>query len=276
MSPLKTSSYQPQISRLSTTTMPTVIEISSAEQEISSMDDPSHSSQSLLRYAMKTPPRLRITSHSGNILDAPQDALVAHATNCLGVWGAGIAQELKSAFPTAFNEYRTICNNTSRDGIAGTCIVSPFVQKEAFRYDHFWLHTPQPKARHRRVVSLFTSIGYGERGHCGLDNPGRSSKDDILRYTRSAVRALLEWLTKQFSDKYIDFYRESTHNLPTEIWTCKFNNGRFKVPWKETEAVLREEFEHWQHVDRMHLVVVEHRSEETDKQRNGTKRRRQT
>ena len=46
-----------------------------------------------------------LTVKEMNLFDAPWDALLIHACNTQGVWGSGIAAQLKKAYPDAFMQY---------------------------------------------------------------------------------------------------------------------------------------------------------------------------
>ncbi|KIY65021.1 hypothetical protein CYLTODRAFT_438009 [Cylindrobasidium torrendii FP15055 ss-10] len=64
------------------------------------------------------------------------------------------------------------------------------------------------------IACLFTSKLYSRK----KDGP-----EDILRATRSAVE---------------DLMRQNTGGQ--ELHACRFNSGKFAVPWEQTEAVLKE------------------------------------
>ncbi|KAK7446299.1 ADP-ribose 1''-phosphate phosphatase [Stygiomarasmius scandens] len=64
------------------------------------------------------------------------------------------------------------------------------------------------------IACLFTSRAYGRR----VDKP-----EQILEATRKAVR---------------DLVKQNTANKP--LHACRFNSGKFGVPWEDTEAVLKE------------------------------------
>ncbi|KAH9480582.1 ADP-ribose 1''-phosphate phosphatase [Psilocybe cubensis] len=64
------------------------------------------------------------------------------------------------------------------------------------------------------IACLFTSRAYGRR----KDAPAQ-----ILAATRAAVMDLLE---------------KNVSNKP--LHACRFNSGKFGVPWQETEAVLKD------------------------------------
>ncbi len=95
----------------------------------------------------------------GNLLDAPEHYLV-HACNCRGVWGAGVAAQLRVAFPEAYEAELGLCQ-THGNILAGDFGLSG------------------------RIVSLYTSKGYG----CYKD-----STDTILAYTDRAIRGLMRHL----------------------------------------------------------------------------------
>ena len=52
-----------------------------------------------------------------SLFDAPKGSILVHACNAKGVWGAGIAKEMKKKFPNAYEHYHIDClqrNMTSR------------------------------------------------------------------------------------------------------------------------------------------------------------------
>ncbi|KAL1672326.1 hypothetical protein EV122DRAFT_224883 [Schizophyllum commune] len=73
---------------------------------------------------------------------------------------------------------------------------------------------PDDDGRGHEIACLFTSKAYGKR----KDGP-----EEILQATRSALSDLVN---KNVEGK--------------ELHGCKFNSGRFSVPWKDTEGVLRD------------------------------------
>ncbi|KAK1230835.1 ADP-ribose 1''-phosphate phosphatase [Marasmius sp. AFHP31] len=64
------------------------------------------------------------------------------------------------------------------------------------------------------VACLFTSKAYGKR----TDTP-----DEILDATRKAV---------------LDLVRQNEGNK--DLHACRFNSGKFSVPWEDTEQILQE------------------------------------
>lgn len=101
---------------------------------------------------------MNLIHHRGSLFDAPPDALLAHAVNCKGVWGYGIAKQFKERFPDEFKAYQLLCQ-VHKDALVGTArILSP------------------------RVAVLFCSRGYGKQ---------KDSQEDILNYITYAARDLI-------------------------------------------------------------------------------------
>lgn len=96
-----------------------------------------------------------ITYHCGSLFQAPADALLGHACNCAGDWGAGIAAEFRRLFPNEYEAARIQCQKYGWR-LAGTSSI------------------------HGRVVCMYTSRGYGRRAdppNLILDHTERAVKD---------------------------------------------------------------------------------------------------
>lgn len=141
-----------------------------------------------------------ITYKKGSLFEAPKDSYLVHACNAQGVWGSGIAVEFKRRFPNAFAHYNRACLNPS-DMILG----------------HSWCIYEADYI----IVCLMVSFGYGRNV---------SPKEDILARTKTSITELLAHVKEQ---------RKFMKQDPV-ICSNKFNSGFFKVPWEETEAVLKE------------------------------------
>lgn len=57
----------------------------------------------------------------GDLLDAKED-IIAHQSNTRGVWGAGLARELRAEYPDAYKWYKRVCEEYG-DNLLGTCWV---------------------------------------------------------------------------------------------------------------------------------------------------------
>ncbi len=103
----------------------------------------------------------------GNLLNATEHYIV-HACNCKGCWGAGVAAQLRNAYPEAYKQERDLCQNIGK-ALAGDFSISG------------------------RIVSLYTSR---DLGRC-KDDPST-----ILAYTQEAVQRLIAHLEEHDPDGY--------------------------------------------------------------------------
>lgn len=74
-------------------------------------------------YASTSTFKLRSTHNTLNNL--PHNTILVHATNCLGVWGAGIAEAIAKDWPLAKNLYASHCQGVQRGDLEGTCLLIP-------------------------------------------------------------------------------------------------------------------------------------------------------
>jgi ADP-ribose 1''-phosphate phosphatase len=145
--------------------------------------------------------RLQLTYHQGDLLQAPEGALLIHACNAKGVWGTGIAKAFKSQYPQAYATHHAFCvkdHKPSHPVPTGTT----------------QLLAPCDTQRHW-IGCLFTSAKYGK----AKDKP-----ELIVRNTVEAMQMLLELVSR-------------TEGI-TVIRMCKINSGKFGVPWKKTAEAL--------------------------------------
>ena len=90
---------------------------------------------------------------------APKHTYLAHACNCQGVWGGGVAKEFKKRYPEAFEIYNQICTGLDTCDVIGTARV--------LNVDG--------------IIAMFTSIGYGDR---------KDPPEVILANTEKALKDL--------------------------------------------------------------------------------------
>ena len=198
-------------------------------------------------------PKLRKREHIGDILDAPTNALIIHAVNCLGEWGSGIALHLRKSQIIPYIIYTGFCQYkaSGRKSPLGECLLidpddDQVIDREA---------TTDPSSM-TWMACLFTSIGYGTK--ITTRNPGRGTKEEILHATASAVDHMLRQLSILYGEVATgSAARPRRYHPPLELWTCQFNSGNFKVPWEESEKILVEALKAWEHVGKVELVVVE-------------------
>lgn len=149
---------------------------------------------------------LTVTQITGDIFDAPPNAVIIHACNCLGSWGAGIAAAFKAHYPPAYVEHNSHCSSHKPTELFGTAQLIP----------------PSPKTKRQHYVGcLFTSKRFGRF---------KDSPRDILAATRPAMIDLLT----QIKD-----IKEQGGTI-SEVRICQINAGLFNVPWEKTKEVLEE------------------------------------
>lgn len=144
---------------------------------------------------------VEIIEQKGNLFDAPDGTILAHACNCMGTWGAGIALEFLRRYPRAAKVYKDTCLRNKNK--LGTCVLIPPMEDSG------------PK---HYIACLFTSFKYGRY---------KDSKDKILLNTRTSFRDLLEQIN-------------STGINSHQIRMPKINSKNFKVPWNETVKYIKD------------------------------------
>lgn len=138
--------------------------------------------------------------------------------------------------PAAFAVYRAHCKKAYRPfDLVGTCLLIP---PQAADFEQLLQKEPR-----RWIACLFTSLGYGQR-NIGHNNPGKDAPSTILKNTRVALEELRTRLEEFGPSNFNECTREVTDDLkPGEIWSPRFNSGAFGVPWRDSQAILQEEFE---------------------------------
>lgn len=124
--------------------------------------------------------------------------------------------DLFNAPPEAMLAHACNCKGLWRSGIAAQFKVrfpDDHIEYERLCYLHGSSLRGQAVLLAGRVVALFTSVGYGQY----VDPPA-----SILEATRSAIRSLDSQLPRQ-----------------VEVHSPRINAGLFKVPWEQTEAVIK-------------------------------------
>lgn len=136
----------------------------------------------------------------GNLFSAPTGSVLAHACNCHGIWGGGIAATFRSKFPHAYEEYRNHClavPPAERARLVGTSLLL----KDSGYY----------------IACLFTSESGGE------------SSSAIARATRYSMDDLVRRLEKEG----VDVARQP-------VCMPRINSGIFGVPWDKTAEALEQ------------------------------------
>ncbi|KAJ3846758.1 hypothetical protein EV368DRAFT_52317 [Lentinula lateritia] len=190
-------------------------------------------------------PSETVTNH----LHFPQQRIVlVHACNTVGSWGAGIALAFKDRYPEQYELYRQLgktykyvlkantgkvqdTRSIQRGSLVGTCLLIPPPSTSP--------SSPESISKPGIYIAcLFTSKAYGRN---------KDSPEEILSATR---RALVD-LTRQLHQG-VNFHgirntghvsQSQTESYEPDGWelhACRFNSGKFDVPWDHTTAIIEE------------------------------------
>lgn len=147
-----------------------------------------------------------ITHRTGNLFSAPIGSILIHSCNAQGVWGAGVALQVKNRYWEAYRDFRKWLQTfMGRSG-------NPLGNTRLFNR-HATSHS---------VASMVVSHGFGS----SVDPP-----EAILVRTAEAIHHLLiQEMAAAVRQK----------RLLREFHSPRINAGLFNVPWERTEAVIRE------------------------------------
>ena len=147
-----------------------------------------------------SPNKMIVVEKVGDLFDAPDEAVLIHACNCIGLWGAGIAAAFKTRYPEAFIKYREHCTSNDVADLNGSALLIPPLEEDGPK--HF-------------VGCLFTSKRPGK---------GRDSPEEILQNTETAMIDLMQQIALKPEI--------------SEIRMCHINSGLFNVPWENTKSLI--------------------------------------
>jgi len=119
-----------------------------------------------------------------DLFDAPKRSYIAHACNCVGVWGKGIAKSFKEKFPKSFQSYHDYV-------IGNHCLGTAFVCEME---NNFY------------VVCLMSSVGYDSK----VGDP-----KSIVSATTLALNDLLQQIPPN-SIVYSNKFNSGLFNVPWE------------------------------------------------------------
>lgn len=139
-------------------------------------------------------------------------AILLHACNCKGSWGAGVAAGFRQKFPSTYEVHKQYCQQfeSKSEVLLGQCQLIKSSNTDPGTKD----------IGECFVGCLFTSDNFGTK---------KLPPDDILRYTEIALNNLVRQL------KGLDVEHESGRPI---ISLPKINAGLFGVPWHQTEKIL--------------------------------------
>jgi ADP-ribose 1''-phosphate phosphatase len=139
--------------------------------------------------------------------------ILAHACNCRGSWGAGVAAIFKKKYPMSYKQYVGYCRDHSDNPsslLGKTLLIS------------------SPNRGHENstyIACLFTS---------DLTGRDKLQPSEIVKNTGAAMNHLRQQLNQL---KDVEF---ETNNDLKIVNMPKINAGLFGVPWEDTERVLNE------------------------------------
>jgi ADP-ribose 1''-phosphate phosphatase len=143
-----------------------------------------------------------ITNRTGNVFSAPPGSILIHSCNAQGVWGAGVALQMKNRYWEAFQDFKKWLRHV-------TCALTGYTR---LLDRHFSSHS---------VASMVVSNGRGS----SVDSP-----EIILGHTAMAIRHLLLQEIKAAVEQ---------KRPVRELHSPRINAGLFNVPWEQTEAIIR-------------------------------------
>ncbi|GMF00080.1 unnamed protein product [Ambrosiozyma monospora] len=154
---------------------------------------------------------------------AKRPIILAHACNCRGVWGGGIAYVFKQRFPSAFSQYNAHCNQYSvlPSKLLGTALLVPVNGNDVGFVPGI--------GEDILIACLFTS------------DVGDDSPEEIAHYTELAMLDLRKQLEnpKLIQDRRAQAVLQRNKDKDFLINMPKINAGIFAVPWGLTEKALK-------------------------------------
>jgi len=154
---------------------------------------------------------------------AKTPSILAHACNTHGIWGGGIALQFSENFPSTEDIYEKHCSMYSSNELLGTTLLinsnlnDPGNEQSSGGSTHV-------------IACLFTSEGGGGNA----DSPAQ-----IVQNTKRAIQDLETQLTSAKEDWLLATKKHGDG----DSWLVempKINAGIFRVPWEDTERVLKE------------------------------------
>lgn len=158
--------------------------------------------------------------------------LLAHACNCLGIWGGGIASVFKTRYLSSYELYHIHCHSfRSPNELLGTSLLLPVSKKD--------MGYVNGSADKLLVVCLFTSIIGQESAREIAKNTERAMLDlreklqnPELIENDTARSIILKYNKEIQNSEGVVNLAEYCVNMP------KINSGIFGVPWEYTEKAL--------------------------------------
>ncbi len=140
-----------------------------------------------------------------SLFEAEPGAYLVHSANARGVWGSGIAAEIKKRYPSQYPYYKEYASEN-----LGSCIVS------------------KAKKENHSIVNLVTS---------NLESSGPDSIEDILINTTTAIDTFLQAYSTntslQTGNIYSNKFNSGLFRVPWERTEAilKVLTNRYEVNW---------------------------------------------
>ncbi|VEU21318.1 DEKNAAC102575 [Brettanomyces naardenensis] len=151
--------------------------------------------------------------------------LLAHACNCMGVWGGGIAFAFKQRFTSAYKIYHKFCTDFRSDpsSLLGKSLLIPVSPRDS--------GFVKGAGEKLLIVCLFTSVMGEESAHEIATNTKNALLD--LKKQLADPTLVYDKTARSIVEGYESKTEELTVNMP------KINAGIFGVPWELTENALK-------------------------------------
>lgn len=123
-----------------------------------------------------------------SLFDAPNDCWIAHSCNIEGIWGSGVAAQLKVVSPLAFERYKNSCDRDYPGLLLGSFSASYF--DDLFN-----------------IANLFVS---------SIDSRSPDLPEEILMNTTTSLYAFFKYIQFHNTDVYIPKLNSGVFNVPWE------------------------------------------------------------
>lgn len=140
-------------------------------------------------------------------------SILAHACNCRGAWGAGVARIFRTKFPSAYCQYVQHCSDHADDPskLLGTTLLIPTL--------------PDGAGNTFYIACFFTSDFAGRQ---------KLGPADIVHYTGYCTADLIKQVNELKANGLL--FEDNGQGLVVNM--PKINAGLFNVPWEDTESAL--------------------------------------
>lgn len=140
-----------------------------------------------------------IIYHKGDLFNAPKGSILAHACNCRGRWGSGIAAIFARQFQMPYRAYQADCQRFGDQLLGSSKIYT---------------------GREYKIAALFTSRGFGSE----VDSP-----EQILKATETAVWELKQQAAELGLEVHMPKINSGLFRVPWDMTAALINDTSFNV-----------------------------------------------